>query len=160
MKNRNADYDLRYSGLHAAISSLGAISYDRHGSGNADICPKMSVILSKEGSAQPPESHGSQVAVSVRSLKRPARMGKSFQTRVSVVLLAFFTLAAIVFACINLSQETKEQTPIDGVTWFEADGGLQRPSGAAGRPRPARRHRSRGHPGRGQRPPHPRMSPA
>jgi two-component system, NtrC family, sensor kinase len=52
-------------------------------------------------------------------------MGKSFQTRVSVVLLAFFTLAAIVFAGINLSQETKEQTPIDGVTWFEADGGLR-----------------------------------
>jgi two-component system NtrC family sensor kinase len=52
-------------------------------------------------------------------------MGKSFQTRVSVVLLAFFTLAAIVFAGINLSQETKEQTPIDGVTWFEGDGGLR-----------------------------------
>jgi two-component system, NtrC family, sensor kinase len=52
-------------------------------------------------------------------------MAKSFQTRVSVVLLAFFTLAAIVFACINLSQEANEQTPIDGVTWFEADGGLQ-----------------------------------
>ena len=52
-------------------------------------------------------------------------MEKSFQTRVSVVLLAFFTLAAIVFACINLSQETKEQTPIDGVTWFEGDGGLR-----------------------------------
>jgi two-component system NtrC family sensor kinase len=51
-------------------------------------------------------------------------MGKSFQTRVSVVLLAFFTLAAVVFACINLSLETKEQTPVDGVTWFEADGGL------------------------------------
>ena len=42
-------------------------------------------------------------------------MGKSFQTRISVVLLAFFTLAAIVFAWISLSQETKEQTPIDGV---------------------------------------------
>ena len=52
-------------------------------------------------------------------------MGKSFQTRISVVLLAVLTLAAIVFACINLSQETKEQTPIDGVTWFEADGGLR-----------------------------------
>src|SRR5271156_2333828 len=52
-------------------------------------------------------------------------MRKSFQTRVSVVLLAFFTLAAVVCACINLSQEANEQTPIDGVTWFEADGGLQ-----------------------------------
>ncbi len=52
-------------------------------------------------------------------------MRKSFQTRVSVVLLAFFTLAAVVFACINLSQEASEQTPIDGVTWFETDGGLR-----------------------------------
>ncbi len=52
-------------------------------------------------------------------------MRKSFQTRISVVLLAVLTLAAIVFACINLSQETKEQTPIDGVTWFEGDGGLR-----------------------------------
>ena len=52
-------------------------------------------------------------------------MRKSFQTRVSVVLLAFFTLAAVVFAGINLSQETKEQTPIDGVIWYEVDGGLQ-----------------------------------
>ena len=51
-------------------------------------------------------------------------MAKSFQTRISVVLLAFFTLAAIVFACINLSQETKGQTPVDGVTWFEGNGGL------------------------------------
>ena len=51
-------------------------------------------------------------------------MGKSFQTRVSVVLLAILTLAAIVFAGINLSQETKGQTPVDGVTWFEGDGGL------------------------------------
>src|SRR5271154_5727687 len=58
-------------------------------------------------------------------IQPPATMGKSFQTRVSVVLLASFTLAAIVFACINLSLEAKEQTPVDGVTWFEADGGLQ-----------------------------------
>jgi len=52
-------------------------------------------------------------------------MQKSFQIRVSVVLLAFFTVAAVVFACINLSQESTEQTPIDGVTWFEALGGLR-----------------------------------
>ncbi len=52
-------------------------------------------------------------------------MQKSIQTRISVVLLALFTLAAIVFACINFSQEANEQTPVDGVTWFEAPGGLQ-----------------------------------
>jgi two-component system NtrC family sensor kinase len=52
-------------------------------------------------------------------------MQKSFQIRVSVVLLAFFTLAAVVFACLNWSQEASQQTPIDGVTWFEAQGGLR-----------------------------------
>jgi PAS domain S-box-containing protein len=52
-------------------------------------------------------------------------MQKSFQTRVAVVLLAIFTLAAVMFACVNFSQEAHEQTPIDGVTWFEAEGGLQ-----------------------------------
>ena len=52
-------------------------------------------------------------------------MQKSFQIRVSVVLLAFFTLAAVVFACLNWSQEANQQTPIDGVTWFEAQGGLR-----------------------------------
>jgi PAS domain S-box-containing protein len=52
-------------------------------------------------------------------------MGKSFPTRVSVVLLACFTLAAVVFAFLNLSQESSEQTPVDGVTWFEAEGGLR-----------------------------------
>jgi PAS domain S-box-containing protein len=41
------------------------------------------------------------------------------------VLLAFFTLAAVVFACVNLSQEANEQTPMDGVTWLEARGGLE-----------------------------------
>jgi two-component system NtrC family sensor kinase len=61
-------------------------------------------------------------------------MQKSFQTRVSVVLLAFFTLAAVVFACVNLSQEANEQTPMDGVTWFEAPGGLEAHRVAQGGP--------------------------
>jgi len=61
-------------------------------------------------------------------------MQKSFQTRVSVVLLAIFTLAAVVFAGINLAQEADEQTPIDGVTWFEAEGGLQAHRVAQGGP--------------------------
>jgi two-component system, NtrC family, sensor kinase len=61
-------------------------------------------------------------------------MQKSFQTRVSVVLLAFFTLAAVVFACVNLSQEANEQTPMDGVAWFEGDGGLQAHRVAQGGP--------------------------
>jgi PAS domain S-box-containing protein len=61
-------------------------------------------------------------------------MQKSFQTRVSVVLLACFTLAAVVFAFINLSQEANEQTPVDGVTWFESDGGLRAHRVAPGGP--------------------------
>jgi PAS domain S-box-containing protein len=61
-------------------------------------------------------------------------MQKSFQTRVSVVLLALFTLAAVVFACINFSQEANEQTPYDGVSWFEADGGLRAHRVEAGGP--------------------------
>src|SRR5271170_6414313 len=90
-------------------------------------------ILSLGGFLQPPTGHGSQVALIVLT-SRPANMQKSFQTRVSVVLLAFFTLAAVVFACINLSQEANEQTPIDGVTWFEADGGLRAHRVAPGGP--------------------------
>ncbi|AXC12775.1 Sensor histidine kinase [Acidisarcina polymorpha] len=52
-------------------------------------------------------------------------MQKSFQIRVSVVLLAFFTLSAVICACFNFYQEAQEQTPFDGVTWFEAAGGLR-----------------------------------
>jgi two-component system NtrC family sensor kinase len=61
-------------------------------------------------------------------------MQKSFQTRVSVVLLALFTLAAVVFACVNFSQEANEQTPWDGVSWFESAGGLRAHRVAPGGP--------------------------
>jgi PAS domain S-box-containing protein len=52
-------------------------------------------------------------------------MERSFQTRVTVVLLALFTAAAAVFATFNFIQENNFQTPTDGVWWVEAHGGLQ-----------------------------------
>jgi two-component system, NtrC family, sensor kinase len=51
-------------------------------------------------------------------------MEKSFQTRITVVLLAVFTLAAAVLASLNLTQENGYQSPTDGVVWVEANGGL------------------------------------
>jgi len=52
-------------------------------------------------------------------------MERSFQTRVTVVLLALFTAAAAAFATFNLIQENNFQTPTDGVWWVEARGGLE-----------------------------------
>jgi two-component system NtrC family sensor kinase len=51
-------------------------------------------------------------------------MEKSFQTRITVVLLAVFTVAAAVLASLNFSQELGYQSPTDGVVWVEATGGL------------------------------------
>ncbi len=52
-------------------------------------------------------------------------MERSFQTRITVLLLAFFTVAAAVFASFNFVQENNYQLPTDGVWWVEANGGLQ-----------------------------------
>lgn len=51
-------------------------------------------------------------------------MERSFQTRVTVVLLALFTAAAAIFASFNYTQESNFQTPTDGVWWVEGHGGL------------------------------------
>ena len=51
-------------------------------------------------------------------------MQTNLQTRVSVVFLAFVTVAAVVFASLNFLQESDYQTPADGVVWFETAGGL------------------------------------
>jgi two-component system, NtrC family, sensor kinase len=51
-------------------------------------------------------------------------MERSFQTRVTVVLLALFTAAAAIFASFNYIQESNFQTPTDGVWWVEGHGGL------------------------------------
>ena len=51
-------------------------------------------------------------------------MEKSFQTRITVVLLAVFTVAAAVLASLNFVQEGGYQSPTDGVVWVETTGGL------------------------------------
>ncbi len=51
-------------------------------------------------------------------------MEKSYQTRITVVLLALFTVTAAVFASFNFIQENSYQSPTDGVWWVEAPGGL------------------------------------
>ncbi|WP_158748473.1 ATP-binding protein [Acidobacterium sp. S8] len=52
-------------------------------------------------------------------------MERSLQTRITVLLLAFFTVAAGIFATFNYIQENNYPLPTDGVWWTEADGGLQ-----------------------------------
>ena len=51
-------------------------------------------------------------------------MQRSFQTRLVVVLLGLFTVAAIIFAFINLSKENSYEVPTDGVRWAEVSSGL------------------------------------
>ncbi len=55
----------------------------------------------------------------------PIRMQRSFQTRLTVVLLALFTVTAIVFASVNLDKESAFEVPTDGVRWTEVPNGLQ-----------------------------------
>ena len=52
-------------------------------------------------------------------------MQRTFQTRIVAVLLALFTGAAILCAGFNLVQESRSQSPIDGVWWVEAAQGLE-----------------------------------
>lgn len=52
-------------------------------------------------------------------------MSKSLQTRVSVVLLAAFTVAILVYAVLNALQESQTQFPTDGVNWMESSSGLK-----------------------------------
>ncbi len=61
-------------------------------------------------------------------------MQKSLSTRLTVVLLALFTLAAIVFASLNLVKDAEYQKPTDGIWWMEAHGGLQAQRVPAGSP--------------------------
>jgi two-component system, NtrC family, sensor kinase len=61
-------------------------------------------------------------------------MQKSISTRLTVVLLALFTLAAIVFASLNLVKDAEYQKPTDGIWWIEARGGLEAQRVPAGSP--------------------------
>ena len=51
-------------------------------------------------------------------------MQRSSQTRLIVVLLGLFTVAAIIFASVNLSKENSYEVPTDGVRWAEVSSGL------------------------------------
>jgi two-component system NtrC family sensor kinase len=61
-------------------------------------------------------------------------MQKSISTRLTVVLLALFTLAAIIFASLNLVKDAEYQKPTDGIWWMEAHGGLKAQRVPAGSP--------------------------
>ncbi|MFP5227429.1 MAG: ATP-binding protein [Acidobacteriota bacterium] len=52
-------------------------------------------------------------------------MQRTFQTRIVAVLLALFTGAAVLCAGFNLVQESRYQSPTDGIWWVEAPQGLQ-----------------------------------
>ncbi|HZD76083.1 MAG TPA: PDZ domain-containing protein, partial [Acidobacteriaceae bacterium] len=61
-------------------------------------------------------------------------MQKSISTRLTVVSLALFTLAAVIFASLNLVKDAEFQKPTDGIWWMEAHGGLQAQRVPAGSP--------------------------
>ena len=52
-------------------------------------------------------------------------MQKSISTRLTVVSLALFTLAAAIFASFNLVKDAEFQKPTDGIWWVEGHGGLE-----------------------------------
>ncbi len=52
-------------------------------------------------------------------------MPKDFQVRTTAVLLAFFTLAAVCLAWVNLQSEREYVLPEDGVWWVEHGDHLQ-----------------------------------
>ena len=52
-------------------------------------------------------------------------MTREFQIRFSAVVLAFFTLTAVVFAILNFRKELNFQVPYDGVWWVEKEGWLR-----------------------------------
>jgi len=66
----------------------------------------------------PPQSPAELVSIA-------QTMQRTFQTRIAAVLLALFTGAAMVCAGFNLVQESRYQSPTDGVWWVEASGGLE-----------------------------------
>ncbi len=52
-------------------------------------------------------------------------MQRSISIRLTVVVLASFTLAAIVFASLNFVKDAEYQKPTDGIWWVEGHGGLE-----------------------------------
>ena len=52
-------------------------------------------------------------------------MQRAISIRLTVVLLAIFTLTAIIFASLNFVKDAEYQNPTDGIWWTEARGGLE-----------------------------------
>jgi PAS domain S-box-containing protein len=52
-------------------------------------------------------------------------MSKDVQLRFSAVILAFFTLTAVIFAVLNFRKELEYKVPYDGVWWVEHHGWLR-----------------------------------
>jgi PAS domain S-box-containing protein len=52
-------------------------------------------------------------------------MTREFQIRFSAVILALFTLTAVIFAVLNFRKELQYQVPYDGVWWVEHEGWLR-----------------------------------
>src|SRR6267378_6246236 len=46
-------------------------------------------------------------------------------TRVGAVILAIATMAAIVFALLNFDQRARFESPDDGISWRDTDGGVE-----------------------------------
>jgi PAS domain S-box-containing protein len=61
-------------------------------------------------------------------------MQKSISTRLTVVSLALCTLAAIIFASLNVVKDAEYQKPTDGIWWMEAHNGLEAQRVPAGSP--------------------------
>jgi len=61
-------------------------------------------------------------------------MTREFQIRFSAVLLAFFTLTAVIFAVLNFRKELQYRVPYDGVWWVEHEGWLRAQRVLAGGP--------------------------
>src|SRR5215472_3695227 len=62
------------------------------------------------------------------------RMRKDFQFRVSALVLALITLAAVVFASINFWKEGQYPVPYDGTWWVESGDGIKAERVTAGGP--------------------------
>lgn len=73
------------------------------------------------------ESPSKTLALSIQPIGRlhTKEMRKDIQPRISALLLALLTLAAVIFAGINFWKEGQYPVPTDGVWWIESGNGLK-----------------------------------
>ena len=66
-------------------------------------------------------------AVELRPARHASRppMKKEVQVRFTAIVLALFTVAAVIFAVINFRKELEYRVPYDGVWWVEREGWLK-----------------------------------